>query len=132
MYELHVRHTLTSYIHLLGDQGMMFGYATDETPELLPLTVTLAHKLNLALSEARRSRTLPWLRPDSKTQVTIEHAYDGGAVIPLRVDTIVISTQHSDTASTEEIRDELMRRIINKVVPASMVDERTRFIVRTS
>jgi len=74
----------------------MFGYATDETEELMPLTIMLAHKLNAAMAVARRTGVLPWLRPDSKTQVTIEYKKDGGATIPLRVDTIVISTQHAE------------------------------------
>ncbi len=81
--------------HGAGDQGIMFGYATDETPELIALTLMLSHKLNLAMSAARRDGTLGWLRPDSKTQVTVEYKKDGGATIPLRVDTVVISTQHA-------------------------------------
>src|ERR1700761_9611718 len=80
--------------HGAGDQGIMFGYTTDETPEYMPLTIMLAHKLNAALAAARRSGLLPWLRPDSKTQVTIEYKKDGGATISLRVNTVVISAQH--------------------------------------
>merc|ERR1712144_42581 len=97
-----------------GDQGIMFGYATDETPELLPLTILLAHKLNSAMKEARNSGELPWLRPDTKTQVTIEYAKDGGAVVPLRVDTVVVSAQHSDDISTELLRKEIKEKIIKK------------------
>jgi S-adenosylmethionine synthetase len=113
-----------------GDQGIMFGYATDETPECMPLTVVLAHKLNKAMSEARRSGVLGWLRPDSKTQVTIEYKKDGGAVVPVRVDTVVISTQHAEEISTEDLRTELMEKIVKNVIPANMRDERTVYHVR--
>lgn len=112
-----------------GDQGIMFGYATDETPEYLPLTIQLAHKLNAAMSEARRDGSLPWLRPDTKTQVTIEYKHDGGAVIPLRVDTVVVSAQHAETISTEELRKEIKEKIIKKVIPAKFLDDRTIYHV---
>ena len=115
-----------------GDQGIMFGYATDETPELLPLTVVLSHRLNTALAEARRDGSLPWLRPDTKTQVTIEYANDGGAVVPLRVDTIVISTQHSDDISTEDLRASIMENIVKKVIPANMLDDKTIYHIQPS
>ena len=120
--------------HGAGDQGIMFGYATDETEELMPLTIMLAHKLNAAMAAARRSGELAWLRPDSKTQVTIEYKKDGGATIPLRVDTIVISTQHAEEISTEELRKELTEKIIKKVIPANLLDDRTIYHVssRTS
>ncbi|WFD35188.1 methionine adenosyltransferase [Malassezia cuniculi] len=118
--------------HGAGDQGIMFGYATDETPELMPLTVTLAHKLNHALSAARRDGTLPWLLPDTKTQVTIEYKKDNGAVVPLRVDTVVLSTQHTDDISTEELRKEIKSKIIEKVIPADMLDERTVYHIQPS
>uniref|UniRef100_H2Y522 S-adenosylmethionine synthase n=1 Tax=Ciona savignyi TaxID=51511 RepID=H2Y522_CIOSA len=95
-----------------GDQGLMFGYATDETDECMPLTITLAHRLNEKLSELRRNGTLKWLRPDSKTQVTIEHRLDHGAVIPIRVHTIVISTQHDEQISLEEMRKEILAKVI--------------------
>jgi S-adenosylmethionine synthetase len=114
-----------------GDQGIMFGYATDETPECMPLTIILAHKLNRALSEARRDGSLGWLRPDSKTQVTIEYKKDGGAVIPLRVDTIVISTQHAEEISTEDLRREIREKIVKKVIPANLLDEHTVYHVRS-
>uniref|UniRef100_H2Y519 S-adenosylmethionine synthase n=1 Tax=Ciona savignyi TaxID=51511 RepID=H2Y519_CIOSA len=94
-----------------GDQGLMFGYATDETDECMPLTITLAHRLNEKLSELRRNGTLKWLRPDSKTQVTIEHRLDHGAVIPIRVHTIVISTQHDEQISLEEMRKEILAKV---------------------
>ncbi|OOG01030.1 hypothetical protein ASPCADRAFT_202887 [Aspergillus carbonarius ITEM 5010] len=115
-----------------GDQGIMFGYATDETPELLPLTVVLSHKLNKAMTDARKSGTIPWLRPDTKTQVTIEYAHDNGAVKPLRVDTIVISAQHSDEVSTEELRTVLKEKIIKSVIPAELLDDRTVYHLQPS
>lgn len=112
-----------------GDQGIMFGYATDETPEYLPLTLQLAHQLNAAMTKARKDGSIPWLRPDTKTQVTVEYKHDGGAVIPLRVDTVVISAQHSPDITTEDIRKELREKIINKVIPAKMLDDRTVYHV---
>ncbi|OJJ49697.1 hypothetical protein ASPZODRAFT_128203 [Penicilliopsis zonata CBS 506.65] len=115
-----------------GDQGIMFGYATDETPELLPLTVLFSHKLNRAMTDARKDGTIPWLRPDTKTQVTIEYAHDNGAVKPLRVDTIVISAQHSDDISTEEIRKQLKEKVIQKVIPAELLDDRTVYHLQPS
>lgn len=115
-----------------GDQGIMFGYATDETPEYLPATILLAHKLNLAMTEARKSGELAWLRPDTKTQVTIEYAKDGGAVVPLRVDTVVVSAQHSDDISTEQIRKEIKEKIIKRVIPAKYLDDRTVYHIQPS
>ena len=112
-----------------GDQGIMFGYATDETPELFPLTLQLAHKLNAAMSSARRDGSLPWLRPDTKTQVTIEYKHDNGAVVPVRVDTVVISAQHSEDISTEELRKEIKEKIIKKVIPAKYLDDKTIYHV---
>jgi S-adenosylmethionine synthetase len=115
-----------------GDQGIMFGYATDETPELLPLTLLLSHKLNSAMKEARNDGSLPWLRPDTKTQVTVEYAHDGGAVVPLRVDTVVVSAQHSEAITTEELRKEIKEKIIKKVIPANLLDEKTVFHIQPS
>ncbi|KAK0551483.1 methionine adenosyltransferase sam2 [Tilletia horrida] len=115
-----------------GDQGIMFGYATDETPEYFPLTISLAHKLNSAMSAARRDGTLGWLRPDSKTQVTVEYKKDGGATIPLRVDTVVISTQHAEEISTEDLRKEILEKIIKKVIPANLLDDRTIYHIQPS
>jgi S-adenosylmethionine synthetase len=112
-----------------GDQGIMFGYATDETPEMLPLTILLAHKLNAAMTQARNDGTLPWLRPDTKTQVTIEYEHDGGAVIPKRVDTVVVSAQHSEDISTAELRKEIKEKIIKKVIPEKYLDDRTIYHV---
>lgn len=115
-----------------GDQGIMFGYATDETPELLPLTIQLAHRLNKAMKDARNDGTLPWLRPDTKTQVTVEYAHDGGAVKPLRVDTVVVSAQHAESISTEELRKEIKEKIIKKVIPANMLDDKTTYHIQPS
>ncbi|KGR14368.1 S-adenosylmethionine synthase [Candida albicans P57072] len=115
-----------------GDQGIMFGYATDETDEKLPLTILLAHKLNAALASARRSGSLPWLRPDTKTQVTIEYEKDGGAVIPKRVDTIVISTQHAEEITTENLRKEIIEHVIKKVIPEHLLDDKTIYHIQPS
>ena len=112
-----------------GDQGIMFGYATDETPELFPLTLQLAHKLNKEMSDARRNGSLPWLRPDTKTQVTVEYEADGGAVIPRRVDTVVVSAQHSEEISTEKLRKEILEKVVKKVIPAKYLDDRTVYHV---
>lgn len=112
-----------------GDQGIMFGYATDETPELFPLTLLLAHKLNAAMSAARRDGSLPWLRPDTKTQVTIEYEHDNGAVVPKRVDTVVVSAQHSEDITTEVLRKEILEKIIKKVIPAQYLDDKTVYHV---
>lgn len=115
--------------HGAGDQGIMFGYATDETENYMPLTVVLAHKLNAAMAAARRSGLLSWLRPDSKTQVTVEYKNDGGAMIPLRVDTIVISTQHAEEISTEDLRREILEKIVKGVIPANLLDDHTVYHV---
>ena len=108
-----------------GDQGLMFGYACTETPELMPLPIMLAHKLVRGLSEHRRSGVLDYLRPDGKSQVTIE--YDGAR--PVRVDAVVISTQHSPTATNETIREDLTEKIINTVVPAELMDGKTKIYI---
>ncbi len=106
-----------------GDQGLMFGLAVRETEELMPLPITLAHRLTLRLAEARKNRTLEWLRPDGKSQVTVEYA-DGK---PVRVDTVVISTQHSESIPTPELREAIREEIIRPVVPAALMDEKTKF-----
>jgi S-adenosylmethionine synthetase len=106
-----------------GDQGMMFGYACRETPELMPMPIQLAHRLSQRLSEARRDGTLPWLRPDGKSQVTVE--YEDGR--PLRVDAVVVSTQHAPEVTTETLRREIDEKIIRKVVPENLRDARTKF-----
>ncbi len=106
-----------------GDQGMMFGFACDETPELMPLPIMLAHQLVRRLSEVRRAGIVNFLRPDGKSQVSVE--YEGG--VPKRIDAVVVSTQHSDEVSTETLRAEVKKHIIDPVVPAGMVDAQTRF-----
>lgn len=107
-----------------GDQGIMFGYATDETPEMMPMTVVLAHKLNRRMADLRRDGTLSWLRPDSKTQVTIEYKKEAdGSLTPLRVDTIVISVQHAASIETEDLRKALMEHVIKPVVPEHLLKD---------
>jgi S-adenosylmethionine synthetase len=115
-----------------GDQGHMFGYATDETEELMPLTHVLATKLGYKLTEVRKNGVCPWLRPDGKTQVTVEYEKDGGAVTPIRVHTILISTQHSPDISNEDIHKDLMEHVIKPVVPAKYIDENTIFVLNPS
>ena len=106
-----------------GDQGLMFGFACDETAELMPLPIMLAHKLTRRLSEARRANIVDFLRPDGKSQVSVE--YMGGK--PKRIDAVVISTQHSDDVSTETVRAEVKKHIIDAVIPAGMVDSGTKY-----
>jgi len=115
-----------------GDQGIMFGYATDETPELMPLTIVLAHKLNQKMTELRKSGVLGWLRPDSKTQVTVEYKLENGATVPKRVHTIVISTQHADNIDNDAIRKALKEQVIKAVIPAQYLDENTVYHLQPS
>lgn len=103
-----------------GDQGIMFGYATDETDEAMPLTLILSHKLNAKLHELRRNGTFAWARPDSKSQVTIEYSYEKGACVPKRVHTIVISTQHSPDITMEELREQIKEHVIEAVIPKDL------------
>uniref|UniRef100_A0A8D3DEQ2 S-adenosylmethionine synthase n=1 Tax=Scophthalmus maximus TaxID=52904 RepID=A0A8D3DEQ2_SCOMX len=115
-----------------GDQGLMFGYATDETEECMPLTIVLAHKLNSKMAELRRSGTIAWLRPDSKTQVTVHYDQKDGAVIPKRVHTIVVSVQHDDFISLEEQKRVLKEKVIDAVVPARYLDDKTIYHLQPS
>lgn len=115
-----------------GDQGLMFGYATDETDECMPLTIVLAHKLNQEIADCRRSGVLPWARPDTKTQVTVEYAIRDGSCVPLRVHTIVVSVQHSPEVSMKQLRKDLMEHVVKKVVPAKYLDENTIYHLNPS
>jgi S-adenosylmethionine synthetase len=115
-----------------GDQGHMFGYATNETPEMMPLTHVLATKLIRRMSEARNSGEIQWLRPDAKTQVTIEYRRDGGKVIPLRVHTVVISTQHAENVTNDQIRKDLLEKVIKTVIPAQYLDDKTIYHLNPS
>ncbi|KAK0147576.1 S-adenosylmethionine synthase isoform type-2 [Merluccius polli] len=115
-----------------GDQGLMFGYATDETEECMPLTIVLAHKLNAKMAELRRSGTLPWLRPDSKTQVTVQYRQDRGAMLPVRVHTVVVSVQHDELISLEEMRASLKELVVRAVVPPSYLDPDTVYHLQPS
>jgi S-adenosylmethionine synthetase len=107
-----------------GDQGMMFGYATNETPELMPLAISLAHKLTRKLTEVRKSGLLPYLRPDGKSQVTVEYDENNK---PVRVDAVVISSQHSESVSNEDLHADILKHVILAVIPANLIDENTKY-----
>jgi len=108
-----------------GDQGMMFGYAVDETPELMPMPIMLAHKLSMKLAECRKKKTLPFLRPDGKSQVTVE--YSNGK--PVRVDTVVIAAQNDDTVEPKKLKEEIIAKVIQAVIPEEMLDRNTKYHV---
>ena len=107
-----------------GDQGIMFGYACDETPELMPLPISLAHKLAKKLTEVRKNGTLPYLRADGKTQVTVEYDDDK----PIRVDTVVVSSQHSDEVSLDKIRDDIIENVVKPIIPEELLKDTKYFI----
>ena len=109
-----------------GDQGMMFGYACSETPEYMPLAISLAHKLTRRLSEARKSGEIPYIRPDGKSQVTVAYDEDGN---PLMVDTVVISTQHSDDVTQEQLREDIKNKVILPMIPAKYITDETKFYI---
>ena len=109
-----------------GDQGLMFGYATNETPELMPYPIALAHKLARRLTQVRKDKTLPYLRPDGKTQVTVEYDENGK---PVRLDAVVLSTQHEETVTQEQIHKDIKKYVFDEVLPKEMVDENTKFFI---
>ena len=108
-----------------GDQGIMFGYACDETPNYMPYAIDMAHKLSKRLTQVRKENIIPYLRPDGKTQVTVEYENDR----PKRIETILISTQHLETASLEQIREDIKKHVINIVIPNNMIDENTKIYI---
>ena len=109
-----------------GDQGMMFGYASNETPELMPYPISLAHKLALQLTKVRKDGTLPYLRPDGKTQVTVEYDENGK---PLRLDAVVLSTQHGEEVTQEQIHKDIKKYVFDEILPMDMVDSDTKFFI---
>ena len=108
-----------------GDQGLMFGYATNETEEYMPLPITLAHKLARKLTEVRKQGLVDYLRPDGKSQVTVEYENN----VPVRIDTVVISTQHSESVTTEQLREDIKKLVIDSTIPANLVDENTKYFI---
>jgi S-adenosylmethionine synthetase len=109
-----------------GDQGMMFGYAANETPELMPYPISLAHKLSRRLTEVRKNGTLPYLRPDGKTQVTVEYDENGK---PARIDAVVLSTQHSEEVTQEQIHEDIRKHVFDVIIPQEMVDANTKYFI---
>ena len=112
-----------------GDQGLMFGFAINETPELMPLPISLSHKLMKKVADLRKDGTLPWLRPDAKAQVTVEYDDDNQ---PKRIDTVVISTQTDESVSLDEIKDSMINQVIKEVIPAKYLDENTKYLINPS
>jgi len=110
-----------------GDQGLMFGYATDETEQCMPLTVVLAHAMNKKISDLRRDGTLWWARPDTKTQVTCEYHFQNGACVPTKVHTVVVSTQHSEKVTLEALRKDIMEKVILAVIPKQYITSETKY-----
>lgn len=125
-YEQRLGETDDHNLHGAGDQGMMFGFACDETKELMPLSISLAHKMSKRLSEIRKNNIAPFLRPDGKTQVTVEYGDDGR---PARIDTIVISSQHSPEISLDELREKIINEVIYKTVPENLIDKQTKIYI---
>jgi len=115
-----------------GDQGIMFGYASDETESLMPLTISLATQLGAKLTEVRKNGVCPWVRPDGKTQITVEYKMEDGKPVPQRCHTVVISTQHSEDVTNEEIRAQLMEHVIKTVIPAQYLDDKTIYHLNPS
>jgi len=115
-----------------GDQGIMFGYASDETEELMPLSIQLAQSLGKKLTDCRKDSTLPWLRPDGKTQVTVEYKNENGKMVPKRVHTVVISTQHDDKVDNDTIRKGLMEKVIKTVIDKDLLDDKTIYHLNPS
>ncbi len=109
-----------------GDQGLMFGYATDETPEFMPITIVLAHKLAKKLAEVRKNKTIPYLRPDGKSQVTMEFDSNG---VPFRADALVVSSQHSEKVGHDEIYKDILKHVIKTVIPAEFIDKDTKIFI---
>ncbi|XP_046380734.2 S-adenosylmethionine synthase [Haliotis rufescens] len=115
-----------------GDQGLMFGYATDESEECMPLTLVLSHQLNARIAQLRRSGEMAWARPDSKVQVTIEYKYVKGAAVPIRVHTVVISVQHDETITLEKLRKDLKEKVCDRVIPNKLSDSQTIYHLQPS
>jgi S-adenosylmethionine synthetase len=115
-----------------GDQGLMFGYATDETPEMMPLSHMLSHQLVRNLCDQQKAGVLPWVLPDQKSQVTVEYKVTGGAMVPQRVHTVVVSTQHTDNISIEDMRAQLLEHCVKKVIPAKYLDDKTIYHLNPS
>ena len=116
-----------------GDQGLMIGYATDETEELMPMSFVLSTKILKTMDDFRKDNTLPWLRPDMKSQVTIEYEKkEDGSLVPLNVHTVLISAQHNPDITLQEIRDQLREKVVKKVIPAELLTEQTKYVINPS